>query len=444
MTVAALDKQRVNFFVLGLNMAVALLSLAGCFYLQYYHPASYAQLVLEDCWGEYGTFCAYLLAALLLLLVMIKKPSFFKFGYIGLAIVLFVIGMEEISWGQRILNFSTPEVMKKLNYQSEVSVHNILDNYFDIQSLFIYAISFWVMLVPWLLKKFASLRYWFEKLGLPVFPPETTPLFLVSLGLTITAPFISNDEIKELLLAFAFLFMSVIIFGRVFSSDKVKSVDVLRHLMVVLILGVVLTGAMVRFWGSKWKDEGRFKGQLHWMAAIEYGKKNLPRQQQQLFEYILAEPHFHRPETLIQFGLALAKHKNPKAQAILEMALRQEVIKQQKDPGNPKYSRNLGLIYYLMGRGDASVQELNLALKKGLAHLAESGRSGDFDQIFSVFETNIIRRDYAAARKNIDEATKSVSLSEQAIKVELWEERLESIEKLSYEQFLQLLQFMYL
>jgi hypothetical protein len=37
---------------------------------------------------------------------------------------LFVVG-EEISWGQRILHFQTPEELRKINRQEEANIHNI-------------------------------------------------------------------------------------------------------------------------------------------------------------------------------------------------------------------------------------------------------------------------------------------------------------------------------
>jgi PAS domain S-box-containing protein len=43
------------------------------------------------------------------------------------ALVLFVVGMEEINWGQTFLQFNTPNVWARINYQQETSLHNLLD-----------------------------------------------------------------------------------------------------------------------------------------------------------------------------------------------------------------------------------------------------------------------------------------------------------------------------
>jgi hypothetical protein len=43
----------------------------------------------------------------------------------ALALVLVVIGMEEISWGQRLFGFATPERLAELNWQAEFNLHNV-------------------------------------------------------------------------------------------------------------------------------------------------------------------------------------------------------------------------------------------------------------------------------------------------------------------------------
>ena len=41
------------------------------------------------------------------------------------ALLMFVFMGEEISWGQRILGFGTPEVLMEINHQQEFNLHNI-------------------------------------------------------------------------------------------------------------------------------------------------------------------------------------------------------------------------------------------------------------------------------------------------------------------------------
>lgn len=47
------------------------------------------------------------------------------------ALGCFVIGMEEISWGQRVVGWATPEMLDKVNTQHEANLHNIFTDYFN-------------------------------------------------------------------------------------------------------------------------------------------------------------------------------------------------------------------------------------------------------------------------------------------------------------------------
>lgn len=48
-------------------------------------------------------------------------------GYAVLGVGLFVVGMEEISWGQTYLQWATPESWAAINSQQETTVHNLLE-----------------------------------------------------------------------------------------------------------------------------------------------------------------------------------------------------------------------------------------------------------------------------------------------------------------------------
>lgn len=49
----------------------------------------------------------------------------------GLCIALAVVGLEEISWGQRLLGFATPEALAQANWQHEFNVHNVQTDLFE-------------------------------------------------------------------------------------------------------------------------------------------------------------------------------------------------------------------------------------------------------------------------------------------------------------------------
>jgi hypothetical protein len=85
-------------------------------------PDMVIMLGKEDSLFEWLTALFYLVAAILLVCTYKKNRNIFL---LLLAIVLFFGAGEEISWGQRIFNFATPEELKKVNVQGEFTIHNI-------------------------------------------------------------------------------------------------------------------------------------------------------------------------------------------------------------------------------------------------------------------------------------------------------------------------------
>ena len=92
-------------------------------------------LCREDYWVESLTAVWFFLAGLLLFVTARAERSFLRrCVYIlgGMAMV-FAAG-EEISWGQRIFGFATPDFLMSLNEQQEFTVHNI--NYEPFESIY--------------------------------------------------------------------------------------------------------------------------------------------------------------------------------------------------------------------------------------------------------------------------------------------------------------------
>ncbi len=96
-------------------------------------PWTFRELTKEDSWVENLTAVWFLLAGILLFVTALVERSFFRrCVYIlgGLAMV-FAVG-EELSWGQHIFGFATPDFLMHLNDQKEFNVHNIANKSFDI------------------------------------------------------------------------------------------------------------------------------------------------------------------------------------------------------------------------------------------------------------------------------------------------------------------------
>ena len=83
----------------------------------------------EDAWIEWATAFAFLGSTVLAVLAAaraIRAGDRMAVVWNGLlALGCLVVAGEEISWGQRILGLTPPEVLLEANYQQELNVHNV-------------------------------------------------------------------------------------------------------------------------------------------------------------------------------------------------------------------------------------------------------------------------------------------------------------------------------
>lgn len=94
-----------------------------------YYPV-FLDLIKEDSILEYLQFIFYFLAAcgsfkIFLLLKNNKNKKIYSILFLLFSISLFFVSLEEISYGQRIFGFETPEQIKEVNIQSETNIHNL-------------------------------------------------------------------------------------------------------------------------------------------------------------------------------------------------------------------------------------------------------------------------------------------------------------------------------
>ena len=77
---------------------------------------------VEDGLIEYLTALFFLGSSYYFMRAYLSHKNYF---FLLLSIIMFFGFGEEISWGQRILNFSTPEYLADINVQKEFTIHNI-------------------------------------------------------------------------------------------------------------------------------------------------------------------------------------------------------------------------------------------------------------------------------------------------------------------------------
>lgn len=88
----------------------------------------FKKIVQEDNFVENTQFFVVLISSIISFLIakyFIKINKIFFILYLIFTIILFLIAGDEISWGQRILNYKTPQKIEIQNTQNELTFHNL-------------------------------------------------------------------------------------------------------------------------------------------------------------------------------------------------------------------------------------------------------------------------------------------------------------------------------
>lgn len=198
---------------LTLLLGLVFLTLTGLFFF-FTDENSYRNYIAED------GFIEYLTAFLLLGLAAncfgrsMKSPRRMVSGFYMAAAFIFLFGMgEEVSWGQRIFGYGTPEGLKELNTQQEFNLHNIRLYGIKLNKLVfgtgLYGSVFsYFLLFPILFKRNRRFRHFVKAYRLPL--PKTmhsVAYFLSFLLLSLIPGGYRKWELHEFVLS-GYLFLS--------------------------------------------------------------------------------------------------------------------------------------------------------------------------------------------------------------------------------------------
>ena len=178
--------------VTALLIALPLTIIAISYFIYVKAPATFNSICKEDGIVENLQFAAFLTATIIGIWLCIRlwrnKDIWTAIPYTLFALLCFFIAMEEISWGQRILGFETPESMKTISTQDEINLHNIA----EIQNhiFFFYAavgaaacLSAFLTLIPYLRRIRLFHYYTMHPLLLPyLIPALAYGMYRIKLG----------------------------------------------------------------------------------------------------------------------------------------------------------------------------------------------------------------------------------------------------------------------
>jgi tetratricopeptide (TPR) repeat protein len=185
------------------------MAIGGGFYLAALHsPTAYIWMTYENLIGEWAQWGFISVGCIVSVrLVFVRWP--YRWFFVLLALSCFYVAMEEISWGQQVFGWESPDFFKANNKQGETNLHNFLTGPdggwlkdFITVALSI-ALAGYGLVYPLLLKLRLRPVVWMESKGLAAPPLYLWP-FWVGAGIMEMSFFGFNEgEVAELLAGFA-------------------------------------------------------------------------------------------------------------------------------------------------------------------------------------------------------------------------------------------------
>ena len=173
-------------------------------------PDHYYLSVQEDEYVEWASFWAFLAASGLFLRSAVRQRRLrhnLPWFLTGLALFCFVVAMEEISWGQRIIGYRPPVYFLEHNFQQELNLHNVVDTSLRKLGLKVIILGYGVVLP--IVALAPGVKRLLDVTGIVVPPASMIPSFLLVFATYQIYPWKHSGEWVELMLGLGFLFVAL-------------------------------------------------------------------------------------------------------------------------------------------------------------------------------------------------------------------------------------------
>lgn len=355
----ARDQQsKINAVVV--HSAICICLFLSIWELQNVYPVAYAYWVMEDLWGEYATFVCFLLASAIIAWAIRVNRQYRSWWYVLLCLGLFVIAMEEISWGQRLFGLKAPYFFAQYNEQAELTLHNLYIFGSSKMDIFYYTITFWAFFLPVLSKYLKGVKSFISKRRIPQVPVTLLPFFALGIFLFKFRYIRFRPEISEQLFGIAFLLYSIDVMHEAYENAARPFCK--KAYSRSLIIGIV--ALLTLFFVQIRPPEPRLKSFfLHQFATRYYPKFGMNRQADETFRYLMAHKEMKTDETLVQYGMFLQNIRDKRSESILLKALdeQKEQVRLQPKQSRPHYLT--GKILALLAQNDSAKQEFEEAIR---------------------------------------------------------------------------------
>jgi tetratricopeptide (TPR) repeat protein len=299
------------------NIVLTVVAYGSAFYLYFWNPVGYVLFTVENSWVEWATVAAFFMVGAIMIWGIVRYSDLRRPVPIIIAVVALLVVAEEISWGQQILGFASPKVLKIASWQAETNLHNLLP--FSLNPLVGVLIILWIMIGYTLYRRMPKMSIWLERLGVRLPPVRVWPIFFLAAINLIYPPFlrIQFDEIAEFYLGLALIIFLIDWIGSkhmVLLYPRIYIAWVSVSLVVLCAITFVLMAATPK--------RRPPKNSINQYAAFRFPTKGRLNQAAQIFEYILQHEELIANDTGYNYGLILKQMgREEKARDVLQEVL---------------------------------------------------------------------------------------------------------------------------
>ena len=366
-------------------IAVFLLIVGGYAVMALHSPIAYIWATYEDLIGEWAQTWFFLAATILSVLAAVQETRY-RWFFAILALACCYVVLEEISWGQRIFGFETPEYLKARNLQGEANLHNLFTGPHktflkDLISVCLaLGIFAYGLVYPLMLAKRWKIASWADSIGVAAPPLFLWPFFTLAAYLQLKPLSFNEAEISELLIAAALAILSlryVFSFRRKVASPTAQMSRsdsfIFGRWMVLLIVAVVaVSGATtVAFYSvpeNKTRVDNRIENGIEKFAG-RYERKNRCDIANELYALLLEK----EPERVYIMRKMAACYRDldrdEQFEDMMSQAIALDLEKYEADPRRASVNQSLVRSYRLVGDTERANAHLAEALEIGTSRI---------------------------------------------------------------------------
>ena len=371
--------------------------------------------------GEWAQFYFFLLA-LIISVRLAFSSSAYRLFFALLSLACLYVVLEEISWGQRIFGWESPDYFKSQNLQGETNLHNIVTGPYStsIKEAVTYILAgglvAYGLMYP-LAKRWGwKFAIWLDARGLASPPIYLWPFFCTAAFLELK-PFTFNEaEIAEILVSLALSIMAMHYYlaekrqisvhqsADWSSRDSARlAVQVITGFIVVVLLSGATTFSVIASPEGKERVYTRIDNGVEKFAS-HYERYEKWEIAERLYEYLLQmDPQYTpllRKIARVNEKLGHIDEFDKHLQKALEISLE----RYRKKPDSVAVNRSLARTYRLMKDNENADKHLANALRIGLARTAKDPQNPK--EAYSLGKTYALMGEASLAFKEFERAYK--------------------------------------